>query len=90
MSNIYLKIFIDENWRSQNFDFLSLEKLAPGQFGASAHVNIINFQTSCWNLKIRGLAAKFCVAFLIFWFWKELWRFKGKECLHLVKQKYKR
>ena len=30
MSNIYLKVTIDKNWRSQNFDFLSLKNLPPG------------------------------------------------------------
>ena len=30
-----------------------------------------------------------CVAILIFWFWKELWRFKVKESMHFVEQKYK-
>ena len=33
MSNIYLKVAIQEkNRRSQNFDFLALENLSPGQF----------------------------------------------------------
>ena len=32
MSNIYLKLTIEKNWRSQNFDFLSLKNLSPGQF----------------------------------------------------------
>ena len=39
MSNIYLKVtFKEKNWRSQNFDFLGLKILAPGQFwGAPTH-----------------------------------------------------
>ena len=33
MSNIYLKVTIEEkNWRFQNFDFLGLKNLPPGQF----------------------------------------------------------
>ena len=32
MSNIYLKVTIEKNWRSQNFDFLSLKNLSPGHF----------------------------------------------------------
>ena len=32
MSNIYLKAAVEENWHSQNFDFLSLKNLSPGQF----------------------------------------------------------
>ena len=48
-----------------------------------------NFKISCCNLKIRRVGAKLCVAFLLFWFWKELWRFKVKESTHFVEQKYK-
>ena len=45
MSNIYLKVTNEEkNWRSQNFDFLGLKNLSPGQFwGAPAHEDIIEF-----------------------------------------------
>ena len=45
MSNIYLKITIEEkNWRSQNFDFLGLRDLSPGQFyGAPTHEDIFEF-----------------------------------------------
>ena len=35
----------------------------------------LNFKSSCCNLKIRGLGAKLCLGFLLFSFWKELWRF---------------
>ena len=31
MSNIYLKVTIDETWNSQKFDFLGLKNLSPGQ-----------------------------------------------------------
>ena len=37
MSNIYLKVAIEKNWRSQNFDFLSLKTLPPGQFLGSSN-----------------------------------------------------
>ena len=31
--NFYLKVTIEEkNWRSQNFDFLGLKNVSPGQF----------------------------------------------------------
>ena len=40
--------------------------------------------TSCGNLKIRGL----CVAFPLFLFWKKLWRFKFKESMLSVEQKW--
>ena len=45
MLNIYLKITIEKNWCSQNFDFLSLKNLSPGQFfgGAPTHADIIEF-----------------------------------------------
>ena len=45
MSNIYLKVTNEEkNWRSQNFDFLGLKNLSPGQFwGAPTHEDIIEF-----------------------------------------------
>ena len=36
MSNIYLKVTIEKNWRSQNFDFLGLKNLSPGQFFGSS------------------------------------------------------
>ena len=48
----------------------------------------LNFQISCCNLKIRGLGARLWVTFPLFQFWKELWRFKVKESIHFVEQKY--
>ena len=68
MSNIYLKITIEEKtWHSQNLDFLRLKNLSPGQFwGASTHENIIEF----WNLlqlkNQRSGSKTLCVAFLLF------------------------
>ena len=36
MSNIHLKVIIEQNWRSQNFDFLCLKNSSPDQiFGSS-------------------------------------------------------
>ena len=44
MPNVYLNITIEKHWHSQNFDFLSLKKLYPGQFlGAPTHADIIGF-----------------------------------------------
>ena len=37
MSNIYLNVTIEKNWRSQNFDFLSLKNFSPGQFLGSSN-----------------------------------------------------
>ena len=52
MSNIYLKITIEKNWRSQNFDFLSLKNLAPSSFwGAPTHADTIEFQNFLLQLK---------------------------------------
>ena len=63
MSNTYLKVTIEKNWRSQNFDFLSLKNLSPG---APTHTDIIEFSNFLLQLKIRGLGTKLCVAFQIF------------------------
>ena len=44
MSNIDLKVTIEKNWRSQNFDFLSLKvchQVSRG--GAPIHEDIIEF-----------------------------------------------
>ena len=43
MSNIYLKATIEKNWRSQNFDFLSLTHFSLGQFLGSSNADIIEF-----------------------------------------------
>ena len=47
MTNIYLKVTIEKNWRSQNFYFPSLKSLSPGQFLGSP-----NSHRYHWNLKI--------------------------------------
>ena len=47
MSNIYLKVTIEKNWRSQNFDFLSLKNLSPGQCLKSS-----NSHRYLWILKL--------------------------------------
>ena len=42
MPNIYLKVTIEKNCCSQNFYFLSLKNLWPGQIlGAPTHADII-------------------------------------------------
>ena len=38
----------------------------------------MNFKALCCSLKIRGLGARLYAAFLLFYFSKELWRFKIK------------
>ena len=91
ITNIYLKITIEKNWRTQNFDFRSLSSCLKVSFwGAPTHADIINFSNFLLQLKNqRGLGAKLCMAFLLFLFWKELWRFKVKESMLSVEQKYK-
>ena len=44
MSNIYLKVTIEEKNRSQSFYFLVLKNLSPGEFwGTPTHEDIIEF-----------------------------------------------
>ena len=59
MSNIYLKVTIQKNQRSQNFDFVGLKNLQLMQTS-------LNFKTTCCNLKIRGFGAN-CV-WLLYYF----------------------
>ena len=37
MSSIYLKVTIEKKWHTQNFNFLSLKTLSPGQFLGSSN-----------------------------------------------------
>ena len=42
ITDIYLNVTIEKNWRSQNADFLNLKNLSPGQFwGAPTHADFI-------------------------------------------------
>ena len=44
MSDIHLKVTIEKSWFSQNFNFVKLKNLSPGQFlGAPPHTDIIEF-----------------------------------------------
>ena len=71
MSNIYLKVSIEKNWRFQNFNFPSLQNSSPGQLLRSSIS--ISLSIYHWTLKLlivtqkfRGLGAKTCVGFLLF------------------------
>ena len=67
MSNIYLKVTIEGKiCGSRNFDFLGLKNLSQQvSFGELKLTKMsLNFKTSSCNLKIRGLGAKLCLAFL--------------------------
>ena len=66
MSNIYLKVTIEKNWRSQNFDFLSLENLSQVSFlGAPTHADIIEFQSCLLQLKNQKSGSKTVCGFSI-------------------------
>ena len=67
MPNIYLKVTIEKKRRTQNFDFLSLKSSSSGPFFGELQLTQIsfNFQTSCCNLKIRGLGTNLCLTFLL-------------------------
>ena len=69
MSNIYLKVTIDKKFLTQNFNLEFKKFVSRSVFGELQLMQIsLNLQTSCYNLKIRGLGAKLCVAFLLFLF----------------------
>ena len=53
LSNIYLKVINEKNWRSQNFGFLSSKKLSPGQFLKSS-----NSRSYHWVLKLLAATLK--------------------------------
>ena len=76
MSNIYLKLLLR---RFQNFDFLGLKNLSPGQFwGAPLKQISLNLKTTCCNLKIRCLEV-----------FGKSYDVLTSESMHLVEQKYK-
>ena len=58
--------------------------------GAPTHVDIIDSQTSCHNLKTRGLGTRLWVAFYYFNFESSYdVFFKVKESMLFVEEKYK-
>ena len=64
MSNIYLKVTIEKNWCSQNFDFLIVKYASPGQFWAApTHADIIPFKNFMLQAFVVGLGAKIRVNF---------------------------
>ena len=79
MSNICLKVSVEKKWQTQNFSIMDLKSLSPGQFLRAKLTQIsFNLNFFCCNLKIRGLGTKLYVAFLLYQFWKGLWRFKDR------------
>ena len=90
MSNICLTVTFEKKWRTHNFHFKSLKSSLPDQFLGNS-----NSRRYHWIFKLlvptqkSGLEAKLCVAFLLFLFWKELWRFKVKDSIFFVEEKFK-
>ena len=81
-------------WEKLTFSrlrFSKFKKLVSRSVSGELQIAQISFKfkTSCCNLKIRGLGAEMCVAFLLFYFWKELWCFKVKKSILSVEWKYK-
>ena len=65
MSNIYLKVTRKTDVLKLRF-FKFKKFITMSVFGELQLTQIsLNFKTSCWNLKIRVLGAKLCVAFLL-------------------------
>ena len=69
MPSNYLKVAIEKNWRSQNFDFLSLKNLSPRQFLKS-----FNSRRYHWISKLLVAAWK-----SKFWEQNYVWLFKIKS-----------
>ena len=68
MPNIYLKVTIGKKLTFWELPFSKFRKFVTRPIFGELQLNQIplNFQTSSCNLKIRGLGAKLCVAFLLF------------------------
>ena len=76
MTNIYVKVTIEKNWHYQNFYFVSLKDLSPGQFcGTPIHVNIIKFQNSLLRLKNQRSGNKAVCGFSIILILKGIMKF---------------
>ena len=77
MSDIYLKVATeDKNRRSQNFNFLGLKNLSPGQFwGVPIHADIIEFYIVVLQLKNYRSESKTLCGFSIILILKEIMTF---------------
>ena len=66
MSIIYLNVATVKNRGSQNFDFLSLKDLSPGQiWGAPTHADVIEFSNFLLQLKNQRSGSKTVCGFSI-------------------------
>ena len=74
MSNIYLKVTIDT---FSKLPFSGFKKFVTRSVFVELHFTQLwlNFKTSCYNLKIRDLGAKLCVAFLYLLIFKGIMMF---------------
>ena len=81
----HLLVFVQEFTKKlvKSWDFTQNFDSSRGQFLRSSNSRRYLWISS--NVKIRGLRAKLCV----FLFWKELCRFKVKDSMLFVEQKYK-
>ena len=73
MSSIFLKVTIEKKW-DQFFKFKKF--VSRSIFGDLQLTQIpLNFQSCYWNLKIRGLGKKLCLAFSIIFILKGIMTF---------------
>ena len=65
MPNIYLKVTIEAYSKLR---FSGFKKFVTRSDFAELQVTqiLLNFKTSCCNLKLKGLVAKLCAAFLLY------------------------
>ena len=87
MSNIYLKVTIEKNWRSQNFDILGLNISHHFSFwGAPTHADIIEISNVLLQLKNERSGNKTVWRFYYSIFERNVWRFEVKSpCILLNK-----
>ena len=90
MSKIYSKLTIEKNWRSQNFDFLSLKNLSPdlllGSSNSGRYHWILKLLATTWKSEVWK---QNCVWLSYYFNFERNCLFKVKESMHFVEQKYK-
>ena len=85
MSNLLVrKTHLPKFWLVQVWEI----RLQVSFWGAPTHAHIAEFYNFLLQLKIQVWKQK-RVAFLLIYFWTELWRFKVKEFMLIVEQKAK-
>ena len=90
MSNIYLKGTIEKKWRSLKFGFCKFKKFVSESIFGELQLTqtSLNFENFLLELKNQRSGSK-TVSLMLFFFWKELWRFTVKEFMLFIEQKYK-